>query len=44
LIVVLLFDVLDFIVLSIDVGVAERLLFVFCSSNDFSDDERSTPN
>ncbi len=40
----LLVEVFDLIVVSSEDGVPERRLFEFCSSKDFSDDERSTPN
>jgi hypothetical protein len=38
----LVLDDFDLELVSTDVGVSDRRLF--CSSNDFSDDERSTPN
>jgi hypothetical protein len=38
-----LIDIFDLLFVSTDVGVSDRRLLVFCSSKDFSDDDRSTP-
>lgn len=43
LVVDFLIETFDLLVVSIEVGVSERRLVLFCSPKDFSDNECSTP-